>query len=82
MIWGSQEFPIKGIIPSHMDFLWSGTEWSTEPPNTPPWPFGRVWVIEEWVIFLGSVLLQQKFEATDVKPLGASQLLDSVLQLP
>ena len=29
--------------------------------------------------FLGSVLSQQKFEATDVKPLGASQLFKSVI---
>ena len=28
--------------------------------------------------FLGSVLSQQTFEATDVKPLGASQLSDSL----
>ena len=28
--------------------------------------------------FLSSVLSQQKFEATDVKPLGASQLSDSL----
>ena len=32
--------------------------------------------------FLGSASSQQKFEVTDVKPLGMSQLLDrSVLQL-
>jgi len=36
----------------------------------------------EWVIFLGSVSSQQKFEATDVKALGAPQLSNSVLQLP
>ena len=31
--------------------------------------------------FLGSVLSQQKFEATDIKALSASQLLDSVTAL-
>ena len=35
-----------------------------------------------WVIFLGSVSSQQKFEATDVKALGAPQLSNSVSQLP
>jgi hypothetical protein len=32
----------------------------------------------EWVIFLGSISTQQKFEATDIKALGASQLSDSI----
>jgi len=32
----------------------------------------------EWVIFLGSVSTQQKFEVMDVKALGTSQISDSV----